>query len=84
VEETKDNHAERLEKLEAIRVLLNDALWALADENVVLYEIIDGLRSDLAQMDERMKVLQNLEPLDDPELDGWSEKYLVKRRKDNR
>lgn len=84
MEETKDNHAERLEKLEAIRVLLNDALWALADENVVLYEIIDGLRSDLAQMDERMKVLQNLEPLDDPELDGWSEKYLVKRRKDNR
>ena len=84
VDETKDNHAERLEKLEAIRILLNDSLWALADENVSLNAIIDGLRSDLAAMDERMKVLRHLEPLEDHDLDIWAEKYLVKRRDDGR
>jgi len=84
VEEPQDNHAGRLAKLEAIRELLNDSLWALADENVVLYEIIDSLRSELAVMDERMKVLQHVEPLEDPDLDVWSSRYLVKRRKDNR
>ena len=84
MEENEDNHAGRLEKLEAIRLLLNDSLWQLADENVCLHSIIDGLRSDLAAMDERMKVLQNVEPLEDPDLDGWVEKYLVKKREDNR
>ena len=84
MDETKDNHAERLEKLEQIRVLLADSLWEIASENVTLNQIIDNLRSELSRMDERMKVLRHLEPLDDPELDGWSEKYLVKRRGDRR